>query len=508
MSRKPGGTNVLGVYGDNAAHLWQCAQPADTDRKLPHELTASEVEIAEQLLKLAHFRPKDYRTVSDYLPLLCHVEARFVAQATIGLPTSKASNLERLPVETLNGIISNCDIAAIDQIKAVNRRLFELVNNHPQFKVVNEQAHDTLRSIRAVKNSHAITLQTLFETLCASQCEDCQDFGGYMHLITFRRVCWRCLMQKDEYSPMREMDAVKEFGLAPEMLSNLPQIQSYLDGSDTVGTVDYVSIIDRDAAYQAGIAHHGSHSAMMDYVATLDGGVLKRYEARIRRREDWLEWEKAARWAATRPSKGVFLKKQTGSGLEAWDKRELRGTVNRRVGYCFDASGPLVDSDDESINCVELDSDMSTDDEDYDTDEQHPQNKKHAQKKPLAQDRYGDDESRAWLAKRDELRFIKRLRFVTVTRVPWLNRRSRKEEWGFRCTGCRESENWPNHYERDYIMETFEKHLQECGPIKDGIHHKDGCCVMGVCWPRRSQATEQGQFYDTSALLSYGRDGY
>src|SRR5271163_264141 len=41
------------------------------------------------------------------------------------------------------------------------------------------------------------------------------------------------------------------------------------------------------------------------------------------------------------------------------------------------------------------------------------------------------------------------LRYMAVMRVPWLNRRSRRDEWGFHCVGCDDLREWPNHARRD-----------------------------------------------------------
>lgn len=96
--------------------------------------------------------------------------------------------LDQLPLEILSCIVLSLDISAIDHIKAMNRRSFELVNNHPQFKIINLQAHDTLRGLRAIKTDHMITVQTLFEKLCTGQCSECGDYGGYIYLVTFERA--------------------------------------------------------------------------------------------------------------------------------------------------------------------------------------------------------------------------------------------------------------------------------------------------------------------------------
>jgi hypothetical protein len=193
---------------------------------------------AKQLVKLAYFgwryRKTSFRTLDGNLPRLDRSfyfdkkKPRHIYLAEIEPPNAGLGTLNRLSLEILDHIISPLDISALDQFKAVNRRSFEAVNAHSQFKVINRQAHDILRGLRAIKTGpHMINVQGLFEKLCTSQCNEYGDYGGYIYLVTFRRVCCRCFMEKDRYSPLREIDALKKFGLTLEILPTLPRFQGY-----------------------------------------------------------------------------------------------------------------------------------------------------------------------------------------------------------------------------------------------------------------------------------------
>jgi hypothetical protein len=170
-------------------------------------LTPPQNEERKQLAKLAYFgwrsRKTSFRTLDGNLPRLDRSfyfdkrKSRRIFLAEIGPPKAGLGTLNRLSPEILDHIISLLDISALDQFKAVNRRGFEAVNAHSQFKVINRQAHGILRGLRAIKTGHMINVQVLFEKLCTSQCNECSDYGGYIYLVTFRRVCCRCFMKKD-----------------------------------------------------------------------------------------------------------------------------------------------------------------------------------------------------------------------------------------------------------------------------------------------------------------------
>ena len=277
----------------NSLYLWLCAQPADFDLNAVQtpKMSSAQNEERIQLDESAYFGWRYYRTgfrtLDRNLPELDRLKQtnpRRVFLAKTGPPAVGLDTLDQLPLEILGHIVSSLDISAIDQFKAMNRRSFEAVNTHPQFKIINLQAHDTLRGLRAIKTDHMITVEALFEKLCTSQCSECGDYGGYIYLVTFERVCCRCFTEKDRYLPLREIDAVKKFGLTLEILRTIPRFQGYpghygeelgyFPGENEL----YISLIDRASAYGAGIVCHGSFEAMQEYVANtnpMSGGTTR-----------------------------------------------------------------------------------------------------------------------------------------------------------------------------------------------------------------------------------------
>lgn len=131
------------------------------------------------------------------------------------------------------------------------------------------------------------------------------------------------------------------------------------------------------------------------------------------------------------------------------------------------------DTDNESISTFVFESDMDNTSDDGTKDDityADSNAKKREFEAPSSKDSDEDDE---------------RFRYKAVMRVPWLNRKSRVEEWGFHCVGCEGCDQWPDHANRDFIMSTFREHLKECGPIRAGVHHIDDCCEKGTCKKKR-----------------------
>ncbi|KAK7431672.1 hypothetical protein QQZ08_001891 [Neonectria magnoliae] len=454
---------------------------------------------------MAYFDRKNFKTLDRNVPFRERLNLPSFVLPKIGIPVTGIGMLGRLPHEILDHILSYLDITTLDYVKAVNRRMFELVNVHPHFRIINERAQHTLRCLRALRNAHAITLGELFEKLRTSQCDDCDDFGSYIYLITFRRVCCRCFQEKDRYVPMREFSVMRRFGLPLETLSTLPRVQSY-PGSYGGGSgrpdhyQDYTTVIDREAAYHAGIALHGSHAAMLEYVAAVDCDIWREHKRQIDQHDKNLAAERAVKRAKRKANERAYLKKRNTHKKKVLARRKQR----ERKREMTTAESQIEDGDDsndtsnESISTFvpESDTDEHAVNDGDDTDgSDDVETKKEDEQRTF---RLGfRRESRDWEIEdwESEDRFALRpgnpLRYVAVARVPWLNKETGMDEWGFRCIGCQDNMQWPNHNERDFIMSTFRVHLEECGAIKDGVHHKDGCCQKGVCKARRGKSNNE-----------------
>ena len=394
-----------------------CSQPDWFRPDSITDLSPAQQKDREKWAGLAYFGLPDCgRTLDRDLPdidIPAHCYFRLV------LATSEPSKvglgvLDRLPLELVSYIISALDISAVDQFKAVNKRAFEIVDTHTQFKVINSQAYGALRGLRAIKISHTITVERLFKKLCESQCNECGNYGGYMYLVTLQRVCLQCFTKNDRYIPLDETEALTLFGLTPKILWTLPHFQSYPGReprrfyaknnkhniSASRRLQDSILLVDRESARSAGIIHHGSFEAMQEYVANADPDIHKSYIKEIKEREP----ERKSEWMI---KKGVKMR----------------------------CEKKVISNDDMFRNMVEV------------------------------------EQCCYWC--RDALRCM------AMLRVPWLNRKSGRDEWGFNCAGCKRSGG--EYYSRQYIMSTFKAHLEEFGPIKYGMHHTKNCCRDGTC---------------------------
>lgn len=141
------------------------------------------------------------------------------------LPTTNAGVLDRLPLEIVHEILFELDLRTLVVLRRVNRRGRELVGSLPQWNAISKHARNALRGILALETGGWITCRHLYEKLCTSACEYCGDFGGYLYLITCRRVCFLCLSEDERYFPPSLTRACSKFGLKPATIKTLPRIK-------------------------------------------------------------------------------------------------------------------------------------------------------------------------------------------------------------------------------------------------------------------------------------------
>jgi hypothetical protein len=190
--------------------------------------------------------------------------------------------LDTLPVELLDGILCQLDLRTLTDFRRVNRRAIELVNALPSYKAIITHIPNALTGILAIRAGRWIMCRTLFEKLCAPTCEECGDFGGYLYLITCKRVCFLCFTHEKAYLPLSSRAACREFGLKSGIVETLPHMLvvpgTYAPNMKKAsGTI----LIDYQSALCAGVLLHGSVNAMEKYVSRAKARDMEAYEKRL-----------------------------------------------------------------------------------------------------------------------------------------------------------------------------------------------------------------------------------
>ena len=198
-------------------------------------------------------------------------------------PEVGLGSLGILPLELLQRILSQLDLRTLTDIRRVNHLALQFVASIPQYKAINTHASDALRGILSIETGRWITCETLYTMLCTRECEQCGDFGGYLYILTCKRVCFLCFTSEQTYLPLRYIHAIQKFGLNHQILDTLPQMRSIpgIYSPNQKKCRHRLTLVDHDCARRAGITLYGSVTVMEKHVSDIAGQKLRQYRERL-----------------------------------------------------------------------------------------------------------------------------------------------------------------------------------------------------------------------------------
>ncbi|KAI1312863.1 hypothetical protein F5Y03DRAFT_381570 [Xylaria venustula] len=183
-------------------------------------------------------------------------------------PVTNLGVLNLLPLELLQEVLSQVDVYTFLIFRLVNRQANGTVESVPAYRAIIKYAWNAVRGILAIGTGRWITVNTLYEKLCTAECEQCGYFGGYLYLLTCKRVCFVCVSRNTLYLPLRPSDASRRFGLSRELVKTLPCMRA-VPGTYAPhgGEVPNSLLVDTESALRTGITTHGSVEAMGQFIS-------------------------------------------------------------------------------------------------------------------------------------------------------------------------------------------------------------------------------------------------
>ncbi|CAH0019344.1 unnamed protein product [Clonostachys rhizophaga] len=193
--------------------------------------------------------------------------------------TANIGTLSRLTPECLRIIFNQLNLDAIVNFQSTSHGSLAFVTSLPTYGVISRHARNTIRGARIIGTSHRTTCTELYRKLCQPTCDQCGDeFGGYIYLVTFRRLCLLCVSTHLSFLPLGRQWACRYFGLDSSTVNSLPRLLTlggrYSPEKEKLQNKQI--LVDYDAAREAGIARHGSREGMEAYVAAARGRAGRR----------------------------------------------------------------------------------------------------------------------------------------------------------------------------------------------------------------------------------------
>ncbi|KAJ6097668.1 hypothetical protein N7499_002042 [Penicillium canescens] len=202
------------------------------------------------------------------------------------LPRYGLGALDKLPLEIIHLALIQLDMRSLADFRHVNKSARLVTDSIPQYKRILVHAPASIQGCLNIETARFFSCQDLYEKLSTAECDSCGDFGGYLYLVTCRRVCLLCFTQEADYLPLSRNDAIRKFGLGSKDLACLPRMKSLPGHYSPRGIKrrQRETLFDFSAARQAGIAVHGSLSSMENYASKMASRRLQAYDSRLTER--------------------------------------------------------------------------------------------------------------------------------------------------------------------------------------------------------------------------------
>ena len=214
-------------------------------------------------------------------------------------PTADIGLLSGLPVEVLDKILIQLTLRTLTDFRRVNQRAMQLVDAVSEYQTVLKHSPDALRAILATGAGRFISCAQLIDVLRTALCEDCQDFGGYIYLLTCKRVCFLCLTHKEKYLPLTAMMSRRTYGYKPSDNSGIPRLLRLPNRCFRNDHPSRTYYYDRESVRQAGERYRGSAAAVSHYVAARHSRNVAAFNGKMAHRTP------IQRLRSTRPSSPI-----------------------------------------------------------------------------------------------------------------------------------------------------------------------------------------------------------
>ncbi|KAJ0424735.1 hypothetical protein BJY00DRAFT_247227 [Aspergillus carlsbadensis] len=213
--------------------------------------------------KFACYRLRLVDYTLDKNSSLCPLDkGRHTSLAKVGL-----GNLGKFPQEILGMILGKLDIQSLTKFRRVNRRAMQAVDSIRAYQQIVMRFSTALRAILSIGTGATYSCQDLYNELQFANCRHCGRFGGFLYLLTCRRVCIVCVRYFPLYTPILSTDVTEVTGgweLDPHDLATLPTMRTvpgyYTE--DKIHVQQKLIMYDEAAVFDRATARYGWKAVM------------------------------------------------------------------------------------------------------------------------------------------------------------------------------------------------------------------------------------------------------
>ena len=166
-------------------------------------------------------------------------------------PAASNGNFDKLPLEIIQMILAETDLATIMHLRLTNSYLKAVIESWSPFRNILYHAPNVLGALLGTKTANIYTAPQVVDTIFTDRCEFCGDCGTFLQLLKLKRCCLKCLANDPRLLSIPATYAISVMGARTE----------------DVARMHHLVTIPRDNFW--GEKKHLGSSVAVDYVSAL-----------------------------------------------------------------------------------------------------------------------------------------------------------------------------------------------------------------------------------------------
>lgn len=155
-----------------------------------------------------------------------HVLPSLKTCSDLALSNLGLGSLERLPIELLHEMLLHLDISSVFKFRQINPRAREFVDSIHQYQALVSHGINLFRGLLQTGLARQKSLSDFFDLFCTMKCSFCENFGGFVCLLIWKRYCFICLLSRPETQKPSLSLVRGDFRMMHARLARLGTIQS------------------------------------------------------------------------------------------------------------------------------------------------------------------------------------------------------------------------------------------------------------------------------------------
>lgn len=184
-------------------------------------------EDADAIIRISAYHRRDFNLSVIWFPPRTHANI-LTSPPPISSKTSTAcGELARLPLELLQKICLELDVASLLRFRQTNVRARQIVDSLREFRIVTTHGMNALCALLRTNSTATVTLRDFHRLLHTQSCSLCgKEYGGMVNLLLWIRCCSSCLIYGSGGVCVTTPSAVERYlKLSSKALAALPSLR-------------------------------------------------------------------------------------------------------------------------------------------------------------------------------------------------------------------------------------------------------------------------------------------